>query len=430
MTRYSTQYSNKLTILSAFEQSKIMKKLKQRILATHTTSGMILFCSIIIFIGMIGSLAIDMYVPSMPGIANTFATTAVAVKLSITLYLLAYAIGIFFYGPIIDSFGRKPVILVAITVGLIGSILCFLSDSITTLYIGRFLQGAGFAAINVAAPAMARDIFDDKQFAQVSSILSMFFGLGPIFSPIIGSYIDHYFGWRTVFSVLSVYSILVILVVIFAIPETHEEEQHHVFHIKPILKTYWNIAKNNIFLANTLSKSVAYAGFMIFYTVTPFMLQKYMGLTVLQYGWITLALTGAIFITKFINTIALAYVDVDKIIFLSIIMLAIAGSLLLLFGILGYYSLFTLLLPFMLFGIGSGFLFSNTMAAAFKPFKGKASGSVSGLLNGTQLFAAFIGSAIAAHLGITSLLPLGILMAVMSIGVVVQYVYFMRRATE
>lgn len=382
-----------------------------------------LFCAALVLIGLTGSLTIDMYVPVMPDVAKSLGVSATAIKLSLSCYLVPYAIGQLFYGSLSDCFGRKKVLLPAIIIGVIGSASCATASTITHLYLGQILQGAGFSAIGAIAPAMARDVFDDLKFAQVGSILSLIFGLGPIFSPIFGSYIGHYFGWHMIFIIISVYSLLTIFIISFFITETHDKKHRHVFHIVPILKTYLRILTNTVFLKNTLSKSAAYTGFIVFYTVTPFMLQDHLKLTVIQYGWVTLTLTGSILLAKLVNTLLLKYIDINRIIFLSTLVLLFASSLLLAFSLLSFYSVTTIVVPFIIFGVGSGFLFSNATVAAFHSFKKVAAGSVSGLLNGLQLLSAFVGSAISAHLAITSLLPLAIFMCCMSFLTVAQYVY-------
>ena len=388
----------------------------------NTKLGLIYFCSLLVLIGMTGSFAIDMYVPSMPAIAHSFSVSEMAVKFSLTSYLLAYAFGQLCYGPLLDCFGRKYIMLIAIVIGFLGSLVCAEAHSILWLNIGRIIQGSGFAAIGVAAPAIGRDVLSDTQFAQTSSVLSMIFGLGPLLSPVIGSYIGHLFGWRMTFEVISIYATFVFTTIIILVPETHMKGRRQEFHISKILITYKKIMTNNIFLGNTLGKACAYTGFMVFYTVTPFMLQEHLHLTAIQYGWVTLSLTCTILFIKGVNTVLLRYMPVEKIIYYATILLFISGLFALLFAVFGAYSLRSILIPFILFAIAAGFLFPNTTVAAFRPFKGVSSGSVSGLISFIQLFSAFVGSAVAAHLSTQSLLPLGIFMFFIGIVVFVQYV--------
>ena len=152
------------------------------------------------------------------------------------------------------------------------------------------------------------------------------------------------------------------------------------------------------------------------------MLQEHLHLTTIQYGWITLALTVTILLTKLINTFLLEYIHVDKIVFYSLIVLLAACGLLLTFALQHLYTVETIVIPFILFGAGSGFLFSNGTVAAFRDFKRVASGSVSGLINCIQFLFAFVGSTIAAHIDITHLLPLALLLIMMTLLTFIFYI--------
>lgn len=218
--------------------------------ATHVSSSIQkwFFCMLLILTGLIGSLSIDMYVPAMPAVAKYLLVSAKTIKLSLSLYLVPYALGQLFYGPLSDCFGRKRILLPAIALGMIGSACCAIAANSATFYAGRMLQGAGFSAIGATIPAMARDVFSDKKFAQISSILSLVFGLGPIFAPILGGYINHWFGWHKIFIMISYYALLVITLVFFFIPETHNKNNRHTFSITAIAQTYTHILKNTVFL--------------------------------------------------------------------------------------------------------------------------------------------------------------------------------------
>jgi MFS transporter, DHA1 family, 2-module integral membrane pump EmrD len=393
----------------------------------QTLKKAIFFCALLVFIGLTGSLSIDMYVPAMPAMAHALSASPTDIKLSLSLFLIPYALGQMFYGSLSDCIGRKKVLIPAVALGMLGSLLCAYMPHLMSFYAGRILQGAGFSAIGAIAPAMGRDAFDDIRFAQIGSILSMVFGIAPIFSPILGSYISHSYGWAVIFYVITVYALLVIMISALWLPETHDTKNRHTFHITAILKTYGRILKNHMFLKNTFAKSAAYTGFIAFYTVTPFMLQHHLHVSTIAYGWFTLALTGSILLAKLVNTLLLGFIDIHRLIFLSLCTLVLSTLLLLTFALFGLYSVSAVVIPFMLFGVASGFLFSNTTVASFHSFKKTAAGSVSGLHSGIQLFCAFAGSLIAAHLSTATLMPLAIFMGLISASGLMQYLYHHKR---
>ncbi len=384
-------------------------------------------CILLILVGLTGSLSIDMYAPAMPAIAKTLGVSATAVQWSLSLYALVSLIGLFTYGALSDCFGRKRILLVGLSVGVFGAAICAMATTIHLFYLGRVLQGLGLAVVPSVLPAVSRDLFSGKLFQQVASIVSVAFGLGPVFSPLIGSYVSHVYGWHEIFMVLAFYALMAMLVVAFFLGETHDKEKRSTFNLKPMLRNYGMIITNPIFFKNMFAKAVAWMSFLVFYTASPFMLQEHLHMNMLHYGSVTLAITGAIFLSKVINTFLLNIMDVNAIVRMSLWIMVFGAALLLGFGIAGYYSVATIVGPFIIVGFASGFLFSNTMAASFQGFRGVSSGSVAGLLNGTQVLVGFLGSATAAHISINSLWPLGTLMTTASVMCLLVYYYLSRK---
>lgn len=381
-----------------------------------------LFCFVLILLGIAGPMASDMYAPAMPAQAKAFMTSTHAIELSLSLYMVVAFFGLLFYGALSDCFGRKRMLAIGLSLGIVGSLVCWVAPGIPTFYLGRVIQGLGFSAAPGILPAMSRDVFEGKRLAQAASIISVAFGFSPLIAPVIGGYISMHFGWRMIFLGLALYVTASMLAMLF-LPETHPSNKRRSFHVAPMVQTYATIIKDAHFLKNMFSKAIAYTCFIVFYTVTPFMLEKQLHLTAVQYGWITLAITGTILLAKSLNSLLLNKVGLDQLIFLSNCCLFAASVLMLFFACLGWYSLATILIPFALMGMGCGFLFSNASTAAFKSFNGLSSGSVAGLLNGMQRLFAYAGSAIAAHLVITNLMPLALLMTLFTGFSLVQYIY-------
>lgn len=388
-----------------------------------------LFCLVIVFLAIAGPMASDMYAPALPEQVKAFMTSSESVKMGLSISLIMSFIGLVAYGALSDCWGRKRILFFGLSLGLIGLIICWRAPSIHVFYIGRIAQGLGFSAAPAVLPAMTRDLFEGKRLAQAASIVSVALGFSPLFAPVLGGYIDMTYGWRMIFLFLSTYVVLCIGVMNL-LPETHTQEKRSPLQLKAMVDTYRHIIRDANFMRNMFSKSMAFACFIIFYTVTPFMLENQLHLTAVQYGWITLGLTGAILLSKSANTLLLNFVNVERLIFYSNCSLLLASGLMLIFACFHYYSVYTIMIPFALLGIGCGFLLSNTTAASFKSFNGISSGSVSGLLNGMQRLCAYVGSIIAAHLVITSLLPLALLLTGVSAFSVGQYWWFSRRLSQ
>ena len=118
------------------------------------------------------------------------------------------AISQLFYGPCADRFGRKPVLLMGMTLGFLGSLVCVFSPNVNILILGRFIQGMGAGAGNVLFRVILRDTFSGKELSKVAAWTTTFYSLAPAIAPVIGGYIEVSFGWRMDFILLSIYGFI------------------------------------------------------------------------------------------------------------------------------------------------------------------------------------------------------------------------------
>ncbi|MBX3486808.1 MAG: multidrug effflux MFS transporter [Candidatus Paracaedibacteraceae bacterium] len=176
---------------------------------------------LIIFIVGLPLLSETIYSPAMPRIAQAFAVEENLVELTLTIYLTGFAIGTLFWGFLSDRFGRKPCILMAFSLYLIGCVGCGMSPSINNLVLFRFIQGLGGSAGSVLGQAICREAFHGadrgRVFASVGSALS----LSPALGPTLGGLITQNFDWPVVFAVLALLGLSVLTLVHFRLPETN-----------------------------------------------------------------------------------------------------------------------------------------------------------------------------------------------------------------
>src|SRR6185503_10950997 len=106
----------------------------------------------------LGPLAVDMYLPSFPDIGRLLAASPATVQLTLSLYLISYAIGQVIYGPLSDRYGRLPVMRAALLVYCAASLACALAPTIEMLLAARVLQALGSSGAIVLARAIVRDL--------------------------------------------------------------------------------------------------------------------------------------------------------------------------------------------------------------------------------------------------------------------------------
>src|SRR6201991_1051713 len=114
-----------------------------------------------------GPISIDMYLPSLPSITQAFSVGASAAQTTLTSFMFGFSIGMLLYGPLSDSFGRRPVLLGGIVMYALASVACVMSFSIGSLVVFRFVQALGAGAASVLARAIARDAHEPSDAARV-----------------------------------------------------------------------------------------------------------------------------------------------------------------------------------------------------------------------------------------------------------------------
>jgi DHA1 family bicyclomycin/chloramphenicol resistance-like MFS transporter len=215
-------------------------------------------------LGMVGALAIDTYLPSIPAIGRAFAVGPVAVQQTLSVFLFTFAFMMLFHGTLSDSFGRRPVILVALLVYTLGSVGAALAPSFGWLLAFRAMQGLSAGAGSVIGQAIVQDRFSGAQAQKMMSHIMMVFGLAPAIAPVLGGWLHVHFGWRATFVFLAAFGSLMLLVCLRLLPESLPPEKRHAFHLKPIALNYLKVLGHPQFLLLSLAVGLAFGGLSLY----------------------------------------------------------------------------------------------------------------------------------------------------------------------
>jgi len=134
-------------------------------------------------VSALGPASMQILLPALPIIKDSFSVSNDVAQLTLSLSMLAIAVGTLFYGPLSDKYGRKPVMMLGLFITIVGSILCYLADSIVFLIISRFIQAFGGAVGLVLARAIVRDVYGAQEAARVIATLVMVMVVVPMLSP-------------------------------------------------------------------------------------------------------------------------------------------------------------------------------------------------------------------------------------------------------
>lgn len=349
---------------------------------THAVTGFLLL--LILLVSTLSHLTSDMYVPSLPSIAVAFNADPSFIQATFSFYLLGFAASHLFYGPVSDRIGRKKPILFGIVVSIIGGTICFSAPYAFLLLLGRFIQGCGAGACNSVGRALVRDLFSGRYLAKINSQIGMLIVSVVIVAPMIGSYIQYFFSWRSIFLLLTLYTFFILVLVFFKLPETNLHLDGHATRFPNILKNYKEIIANKTFIGYTICMGCAYAGIIIYMMEAPFILQNNFGMTVTEYSWTYLVIGSSFFVSSFINGLLIVKKGIPVMILYGIFLMILSGILMFLMYFYNKTTVVGIVAYAAIFSIGCGLTFANAGAGALSPFS-KRAGSAGAMFGFLQI---------------------------------------------
>jgi DHA1 family bicyclomycin/chloramphenicol resistance-like MFS transporter len=227
----------------------------------HPGMGFGQFVALIAAMMATNALAIDSMLPAMPQIGDALnVATDNERQWILTAYLLGFGVAQIVYGPLADRFGRKPVLLVGLSLYVVFAALCAFATSFEMLLIARALCGVGAAATRVLSVSIVRDCYSGRQMARVMSLSFIVFLGVPIIAPSVGQAILLVAPWPWVFGVLSIFGLAVIAWSWIKLPETLHPEDRVPLEVTPVLAAFKECLTNRVAVGYTLAATLVLGG--------------------------------------------------------------------------------------------------------------------------------------------------------------------------
>ena len=221
-------------------------------------------------LAMLMPLSIDMYLPALPVISAQFGVPAGSTQMTLSTYILGFALGQLIYGPMADSFGRKPVVLGGTLVFAAAAVACALANTIDQLIVMRFFHGLAAAAASVVINALMRDIYPKEEFSRMMSFVMLVTTIAPLMAPIVGGWVLVWLSWHYIFWILAVAAILASAMIFFLIKETLPPERRQPFHIRTTIGNFAALFRHKRVLSYMLASGFSFAGMFSFLSAGPF----------------------------------------------------------------------------------------------------------------------------------------------------------------
>ncbi len=314
------------------------------------------------------ALSIDTILPALQPIGSSVGTkTPNENQLLITMIFLGLGFGQLIFGPISDSFGRKPVVYIGFGVFVLASFLCIYAPNIEIMVLGRIFQGIGLSASRSISIAMIRDRFEGDYMAKIMSFVVTIFILVPIIAPSLGKFLLDNYGWESIFYSQLVFGILVLIWFWKRQPETLPKIYKKKFSFSIFTQGSIEFLKHRSAVIYTMISGLATGSFMVFLSTSQHIFEVQYGL-INEFPYIFGALAFSVGLATFTNGALVVKFGMRKLVNIFIVVFSITSLsyTLLYFGTSNPdISILICFLGIQFFSVG--FLFGNVRSLAMQP---------------------------------------------------------------
>ncbi|MEX1235173.1 MAG: multidrug effflux MFS transporter [Roseovarius sp.] len=380
--------------------------------------------STLILMTGLSALAMNIFLPSLPNMADAFDAPYRLMQLSVALYLAVNAVLQILIGPVSDKLGRRPVILAGMIIFILASVGCALSTSAGMFLTFRMVQ-AGIVVAMVLSRAVVRDMVPQDRAASMIGYVTMGMAIVPMIGPMFGGMLEQAFGWQANFWALAVVGILILALTWADLGETAQGSGLSLgqqFHEYPILLRslrFWGYAGSAALSSGAFFAYLGgapYVGDHVF-QLTPGQIGVYFGAPALGY-----------FAGNYLSGRYSVEIGVNRMVYWGTIANAVGIALNLALFYAGYGTAISFFGLMILMGLGNGMTIPNATAGALSvrpELAGTASGLAGALMiGGGAALSALAGAWLTPQSGAY---PLLWIMLVTAIGAVVTIVLVMRR---
>jgi DHA1 family bicyclomycin/chloramphenicol resistance-like MFS transporter len=367
-----------------------------------------------------GPLAIDMYLPSFPTIANDLGSTPAAMEGTAAAYFVGLALGQSIYGPLTDRLGRKRPLYFGLSLFIVASVGCAFANSVPQLTALRTLQALGGCAEMVVARAMVRDYFDQRDSVRVLSLLILVMGLAPILAPLVGGQLLLHLGWRSVFYALAAYALVSLLAVVVFLRESLPVERRRSDSVREVARVYGRLLTNRSFMAHVVCGGLVISGMFAYIAGSPFVFIELFGVSPERYGLFFGANAFGLIAASQVNGRLARRVEPGRLLSNVLPVTALASLVLLFTAWTGTGGFAGLLVPLFVCVASVGFVVPNTMVLAMAPH-GRVAGTASALLGTIQFGLGAAAGAAVSSLNNGTSVPLGVVIAFCGVGALLTY---------
>jgi MFS transporter, DHA1 family, multidrug resistance protein len=339
---------------------------------------------------MVNVLSIDMLLPALPALGASLGAAPDAVQLTLSLYLVGYAVGQFAAGPLSDRFGRKPVLVTGLGVYAVATLACALSRRLELLVIARVVQGLAACGGPVIVRAIVRDHFAGSRASHMLSSLTTVFAAGPLFAPIIGGALLVHFGWPAIFFFIAAAALALFTAAATSLAESLKEPDRDALKLARIAANYRTFATTRVAIGFACVNGMCWVGIFAFISASPFVFITYYGVAPDHYGYYFGLSAVTLVLGASTNKRLLRFVPGERVLRWGFCVLILGGLCVLAVPMTPLSSPLAVMGGVMIYMFGQTLVQPNAVAAALDPLRHMA-GMGSSLIGVIQMLCGAAG---------------------------------------
>ena len=319
-------------------------------------------------LSMLGAFSIDTYFPSFPAIAEHFGVTLADMQKTLSFYLMGLAVMSLFHGALSDSFGRRNIILVTLSIYTLAALGSLFAPSFDWLIFFRILQGLTAGAGFIITQAVARDLYKGHEAQKLMAKIMMLFSLAPAIAPILGGYLHVWFGWYGVFVFLTLLGGSILTLAYHHLPDTLPKEDRQHFHPVHLSANYLKVLSNLQFVLYGASSALCFGALSVYVTAAPDFVMNILHLKETQFGWMFIPIVTGLVTGYFLSGKMAGKIAAEKLIKVAFCIMFTAATLNLSYNLFFDIKIPWAVLPLGIYVLGSSMASPNIALKALDIF--------------------------------------------------------------
>ena len=360
----------------------------------------------------LGPVSISLYVPSMPALAAEFRAAPGLVQQSFTIFVVGFAAAQLVYGPLADRFGRRPVLIGGLIFYIAASLACAVSTDIDQFLAARLAQGLGACVGPVVVRAIVRDRFDRADAVRAFAFIGAAIALAPALGPLIGGFLEVWFGWQSAFLFLVGYGLLMTGLVMARLKETIPQRDPRATDPARLMRNYASLLSNARYLGYMAPVTFCFGGLFAYNATAPFLFIDRLGFSPDQFGMLAIFTVSTYATGSLLAGRLAGRLSTRRTVYTGLAVVGLGAAAMLLLA--DELSLTRVIGPMMLFVFGFGLLIPACTAAALHPFP-RIAGSASAMMGFLQMGVGAGGSLIMSQTYDGTAASLGMVMAALAV---------------